>query len=149
MKSIGQQITDLAREKDFSGVISIFEGNAAIYNESFGFRDVANELPNEKDTKFGIASGTKLFTALGIGKLIEQGRISLGSRIRNIGSEYHTFISENATISHLLSHTSGIFDYYDEEIFNDSDDFFVAIPWYHLETPSDYLPLFKDQKAKF
>ncbi len=35
------------------------------------------------------------------------------------------FISENATIRQLLTHTSGIYDYYDEEIEQDFDHFSV------------------------
>ena len=49
----------------------------------------------------------------------------------------------------MLTHTSGIYDYYDEEIEQDFDNFFVSIPWYRLETPSDYWLLFEGQTAKF
>jgi CubicO group peptidase (beta-lactamase class C family) len=48
-----------------------------------------------------------------------------------------------------LTHTSGIYDYFDEESEQDFDNFFVSIPWYRLETPSDYWPLFDGQAAKF
>jgi len=149
MKHITDQIIEKAEEENFSGVISVFRGDKVILNRSFGFRDTANELRNEEDTKFGIASGTKLFTALGIGKLIEQGQIRLDTKIKDIGKDYCTFIDGDATIAHLLSHTSGIYDYYDEEVISDFDNFFVDIPWYQLETPSDYLPLFSNQKPKF
>lgn len=58
-------------------------------------------------------------------------------------------IDEDATIQHLLTHTSGIYDYYDEEIEQDFENFFVEIPWYDLETPSDYYPLFQGKPMKF
>jgi len=48
-----------------------------------------------------------------------------------------------------LTHTSGIYDYFDEEIEQDFDHFYVSIPWYRLETPIDYWPLFQGQTAKF
>jgi CubicO group peptidase (beta-lactamase class C family) len=38
-----------------------------------GFADRANRIPNTAETRFGIASGTKLITALGIGVLMDQG----------------------------------------------------------------------------
>jgi len=149
VKELKDEIIIKAKAENFSGVISIFKDNKEIINKAFGLKDSINKLPNIKDTKFGIASGTKLFTALGIGKLIEQGKIALNTKIKEIDREFCTFIDEDATIRNLLNHTSGIYDYYDEEIFSDSDDFFVDMPWYLLETPSDYLPLFKNQKPKF
>lgn len=149
MNNLEEEIIKKAEENNFSGVISIFKDKKEIINRAFGLKDTINKLPNTQDTKFGIASGTKLFTALGIGKLIEQGKIKLNTKIKGIDRDYCTFIDEDATIQNLLTHTSGIYDYYDEEIFSDSDDFFVDIPWYLLETPSDYLPLFKNQKPKF
>ena len=149
MKHITDQIVQKAEEVNFSGVISIFQDDRVILNSAFGLRDSANGLLNEPDTRFGIASGTKLFTALGIGKLIEQGRIGLDTKIKDVGKEYCTFIDGDAAIAQLLSHTSGIYDYYDEEVISDFDNFFVDIPWYQLETPSDYLPLFANQKPKF
>lgn len=149
MKDIKRVIIDKAEEYNFSGVVSIFKNNTEIINESFGFRNVADGLPNEKNTKFGIASGTKLFTALGIGKLIEQQKINLNTKVMDINKDFCTFIDRHATILNLLTHTSGIYDYYDEEINSDSDDFFVNIPWNLLETPLDYLPLFINQKPKF
>ena len=41
-------------------------------------------------------------------------------------------------MAQLLSHTSGIYDYYAEELISDFDNFFVDIPWYQLDTPGDY-----------
>jgi len=49
----------------------------------------------------------------------------------------------------LLAHTSGIYDYYDEEIEQDFEHFSVDIPWSELETPTDYDPLFRDKPMKF
>jgi CubicO group peptidase (beta-lactamase class C family) len=138
-----------ALDSDFSGVISIYRDVSILYDRAFGYRDIKNKLPNLTTTKFGIASGTKLFTALGIGKLIDQGLISLETAVGELDRAYTHFIDPCATILHLLTHTSGIYDYYDEESHQDWDHFFVEIPWYKLETPSDYFPLFKNQPFKF
>jgi CubicO group peptidase (beta-lactamase class C family) len=149
MKQLAITLERVARETDFSGVISIYQDASTIYDHAFGCRDIKNPLPNLTSTLFGIASGTKLFTALAIGRLIDQGVISLGTTVGELDPAYTHFIDPRATIRHLLTHTSGIYDYYDEERVHDSDQFFVEIPWYRLETPSDYLPLFKDHPLKF
>jgi CubicO group peptidase (beta-lactamase class C family) len=143
------QIEQVARKTDFSGVISIHQADAPLYEQAFGYRDIQNQLPNSPATRFGIASGTKFFTALGIGRLIDQGLLTLETEVGKLSPEYVGFINPRATIQHLLTHTSGIYDYYDEEIEQDFDHFFVSIPWYQLETPSDYWPLFQGQAAKF
>jgi len=149
MKELIRRIERAASETEFSGVISIFRDASTVFNRAFGYRDVKNKLHNTTSTIFGIASGTKVFTALGIGVLVDQGLISLGTTIGELDREYTSFVDERATIQHLLTHTSGIYDYYDEEIELDYDHFSVEIPWCKLETPSDYYPSFKGQAMKF
>jgi CubicO group peptidase (beta-lactamase class C family) len=146
---LASRIDAMAEEESFSGVVSIRRNDTILLERAFGYRDMANEIPNNTTTKFGIASGTKLFTALGIGVLIDQGLLSLETQVSEIESDNASYIDESATIKHLLSHTSGIYDYLDEEADIDFDNFFVDIPWYHLETPSDYLPLFRGERPKF
>ncbi|MCK5181380.1 MAG: serine hydrolase, partial [Dehalococcoidia bacterium] len=116
MKELVHEIEQVAPDKQFSGVISIFRGDSTMFSKAFGYRDVKNKVNNTTGTRFGIASGTKFFTALGIGALIDRGVISLGTIMREIDQEYTGFIDEGATILQLLTHTSGIYDYYDEEI---------------------------------
>jgi len=147
-KLIGR-IEQTASEMEFSGVISVFRDASAVFSKAYGYRDIKNKLPNTTNTIFGIASGTKVFTALGIGVLVDQGLISLGTTMGEIDQEYVGFVDEHATIQHLLTHTSGIYDYYDEEIKQDYDHFSAEIPWCKLETPSDYYPLFKGKSMKF
>ena len=149
MKELIRRLEQTASEVRFSGVISVFRDDTTVFSKAFGYRDVKNKLPNTTGTIFGIASGTKVFTALGIGVLVDQGVISLGTTVGEIDRGYTDFVDERATIQHLLTHTSGIYDYYDEEIEQDYDHFSVEIPWCELETPSDYYPLFEGKTMKF
>ena len=149
MEELISRIEQAASEMEFSGVLSIFRDASTVFSQAFGYRDLKNKLPNTTGTLFGIASGTKVFTALGIGVLIDQGVISLDTTIKEIDQEYTGFIDEHATIQHLLTHTSGIYDYYDEEIEQDYEHFSVEIPWCQLESPSDYYALFEGNTMKF
>ena len=149
MKELIREIERAAPETEFSGLISIFRDDSTVFSKAFGYRDVKNRLNNTIDTRFAVASGTKLFTALAIGVLIDQGVISLDTTVKEIDEEYTGFIDRRATILQLLTHTSGIYDYYDEEIEQDYEHFSVDIPWYALETPSDYYPLFKGKAMKY
>lgn len=49
----------------------------------------------------------------------------------------------------MLTHTSGVPDYYDEEKIEDFDNFSVGVPWYELKGPHDYLSLLPDEAMKF
>ncbi len=149
MEDLIGRLEQAASEMEFSGVVSVFSGSETVFSKPFGYRDVKNRAPNTTGTLFGIASGTKLFTALGIGVLVDRGLISLNTTIGEIDPAYRGFVDEQATIRQLLTHTSGIYDYYDEEIEQDFDHFSVEIPWCDLETPSDYLPLFEGKPMKF
>jgi len=60
-----------------------------------------------------MASGSKIFTAVGILRLVESGLISLDAKANEIINPYH--IDDGITILHLLTHTSGVPDYFNEE----------------------------------
>lgn len=143
-------IMDLSIKKNnFSGVISIKRRGKIIYENAAGYADRSNKINNNMNTKFGIASGTKFFTALAIGKLIEEGKLSFDTKVFDIIKYNFTLYSKEITIRQLITHTSGIPDYYDEEKIDDNGDFFVAIPWYELKEPKDYFPIFPQEDMKF
>jgi len=138
-----------AEDTEFSGVISIAQGDGLIFEKAYGLADRNHKIPNHVSTRYGSASGTKFFTALGIGRLIDTGEISVDSRLSDLVSHKFPNFSKDITVQHLLTHTSGVFDYYVEEMVDDFDNFHVSIPWYQLTTPSDYLPLFQNEGMKF
>jgi CubicO group peptidase (beta-lactamase class C family) len=149
MEKLIQAVKQKAEDTSFSGVIAIYRENKVLYREAFQYADLANKRKNNLRTKFAIASGTKFFTALGIGTLIDDGKLSTDTTIGEIIRQDLTFIDPRATIAHLLTHTSGTFDYYDEDLDVDTENYFVTIPWSRLETPSDYLPLFQGHPPKY
>ena len=148
-ESLIDEVRRTVAATSFSGVVSLVRGNNSVYQEAFGYADHSEKRENNLDTRFGIASGTKFFTALGIGTLIDAGNLSLDTSIGEIFRTDLSYIDSRATIAQLLSHTSGIYDYYDEETGIDSANYFIEIPWSRLETPSDYLPMFENRPPKF
>jgi len=133
----------------FSGVISIRENGRMLYEEAAGYADRSNKIENTVETRFGIASGTKFFTALAVGKLIAARRLSFDTKLKDCLALDFPRYSPDITIRHLLTHTSGIPDYYDEEKVADFDDFALSIPCYELKGPRDYLAVFPDEPMKF
>jgi len=88
------------------GSVSIFQDGKEIYKRGYGYSDVENGIRNKPDTKFRIGSISKTFTATVIMKLVEEGKLSLTSRL----SDYYPQIpnSDKITIQYLLQHRSGI-----------------------------------------
>jgi CubicO group peptidase (beta-lactamase class C family) len=133
----------------FSGVIDIRHRDTVLYARAAGYADRSNKLPNTLETRFGIASGTKFFTSLAIGKLIQGQKLSISTKLKDCIALNFPRYSQEITIQHLLTHTSGIPDYYDEEKITDFDNFTLSVPWYELRGPKDYLAVFPDEAMKF
>lgn len=133
----------------FSGVISIRQHGCVLYERAAGYADRSNQVENTLDTRFGIASGTKFLTALAIGKLIAAQKLSFSTKLKDCLALNFPRYSPEITIRHLLTHTSGIPDYYDEEKVTDFDHFTLSCPWYELKGPRDYLAVFPDEAMKF
>ena len=144
-----KMINRAADAKSFSGVVSIGQQGAKLYEKAFGYADRSNKLENEVDTRFGIASGTKFLTALAIGKLIDAKKLSFLTKLKDCIEHQFPNYSAEITIRHLLNHTSGIPDYYDEEKITDFENFALSVPTYALKNLRDYLPAFPDEPMKF
>ncbi len=119
MKPLEDAIDEVARRTGFSGVVRVDRAGAVEFAEAYGLADRAHEIPNTIDTQFGIASGTKGFTALAVVSLIDGGSLTLETTARSVLGEDLPLIDDDVTIEHLLSHRSGIGDYLDEDAIGD------------------------------
>ncbi|MGX7351960.1 beta-lactamase [Enterococcus canis] len=133
------------KENEFSGIILKRE-NQQIQIEMYGYRDKSNQLAIHTDTKFGTASMGKIFVAVAIMKLIEQKKLSLETTLDNFYGTSLKEINGDITIYELLTHTSGIQDYFDESIEADYEQLWQKIPNYSIRKNSDIMPLFVDKK---
>jgi CubicO group peptidase (beta-lactamase class C family) len=136
-------------EKDFSGVISVKINNEIIIQKAYGYADIANEIPNEIDTKFATASAGKVFVAVGILQLIENSKINLNDTIGNILDFDLKKIDKNITIEQLLNHTSGIPDYFDESTMDEYAELWIDFPNYKIRKSMDLVPLFVDKPMMY
>ena len=134
---------------DFSGVLSIKRNNEIVFQKSYGFADIPNEIPNEIDTKFGTASAGKAFVAVGILQLVDKGKLDLNSTIGDILDFDLKAIDKNITIRQLLNHTSGIPDYFDESIMDEYAELWQDFPNYRIRKSMDLLPLFIDKPMMY
>jgi len=108
-------LTTLADEHGFSGVVLVTRGEETLVAEAYGHAHIGYGVENTVDTRFAIASGTKGLTALVVVGLVAEGRLELETTAREVLGADLPLIDDAVTVEHLLTHTSGIGDYCDEE----------------------------------
>src|SRR5450631_3596045 len=81
-----------------------------VFARGYGYRNVGEKLPADPDTIYSIASISKQFTAAAIMQLAERGLLRLDDPV----SRYFPWFpyGERIELRHLLTHTSGIPDYF-------------------------------------
>jgi len=101
-------------EKDhrLSGAILIAQDENVLFQKAYGLASRQLKVPNVLETKFHIASVTKMFIAMAALVLYEHGQISLQEKPCHYLPEL-AVLDQNITLHHLLSHTSGLQDIYD------------------------------------
>lgn len=126
--------------ESFSGVIAVYRGTERVFVRAEGFAHRAHAVPMTPDTRIAIASGSKMFTALAAMRLVERGVIELDAPIRpHLGYDL-PLIDDAVTLRHLLTHTSGIGDYLDEENW-DPADYVMTVPLHALAATEAFVPM--------
>lgn len=106
--SVGAFLQASADAGHFSGAVVISKGGEPIFRGAYGFADRDAGIRNTLDTRFKLASVTKMFTGVAISQLAERGLLAFDDPIRKYIPEYPEHIGRQVTIHHLLTHTSGI-----------------------------------------
>lgn len=117
--------------KDFRGTVLVARGGNVLLKKGYG---------NQENTIYQIASVTKTFTATAILKLAERGRLSLQDKLSKYYPDYPK--GDSITIQHLLTHTSGIYNYTMNREFMETSAGRPA-------TEEQMLALFKDKPLDF
>jgi CubicO group peptidase (beta-lactamase class C family) len=129
----------------FIGNVLISKDNHIIYQKSFGYADIAGNKKNTKKSIFSIASLTKSFTAVGIMKLVEDGKLTLETPISTYFPDFMPDFSKDITIQHLLNNSSGM----QANIGRTDDNGNGLMPEKTLITLDDLLEKFKGSKLNF
>ena len=143
------KIEQIQKEIDFSGSVHVKKGQTVLVQSGVGFANRAEEIKNEANTRYGIASGCKIFTAVAIAQLVEARKISFDTKLSECIDISFPHFHNDITIHHLLTHTSGIPDYFDEELMDDFEELWIDKPMYHMRRLEDFLPLFQNALMKF
>lgn len=123
-------------------VVGVVAGDELVWAQGFGFADVASKRPMTPQTKFRMASHSKLFTATAIMQLREQGNV----RLDDVVSQHLPWFKVQAagdddgpiTIEQLLTHSSGLP--------REAGDHWVS---YDFPTREEVRALMSDRRAAF
>ena len=134
---------------DFRGVVSVSKNSESLFKKAYGYADLPNKRANRADTIFEVASGSKAFVAVGVMKLIEEGKLTLESKLGDVVDIDLKATDPNITVRQLLTHTSGMGDYFDESVMDDMSQLWATLPSYNARTPADMLPTFINKPPMF
>lgn len=113
--NIYQNILDQNMKDGLVGAVLLVKDKNGLWIGSGGKADIASNIDMKPCNTFLIASISKVFTAAAVYKYIDKGIIKMDDPINKwLSSEINDEVgnAKEAQIKHLLSHTSGISDYY-------------------------------------
>ncbi|WP_336968884.1 serine hydrolase domain-containing protein, partial [Bacillus cereus] len=104
---IDKIVKEIQKKIDFSGVVLVKKEKDLVYETALGYANKSECINNTIQTRFGIASGCKIFTAIGICQLVEKGVISFHTKLKDCLEIKLPNFDEDITIHQLLTHSSG------------------------------------------
>ncbi|AKD55420.1 serine hydrolase [Spirosoma radiotolerans] len=110
LKTLDSVLTQLHQRAMFNGVVLVAEKGSVRYKKAFGIANRATNEPLTSSSSFNLASISKQFIALMVMQLQEQGKLRYDERVRTYLPE---FPYDTITVRHLLTHTSGLPEYFD------------------------------------
>lgn len=125
----------------FSGVVLVARDGAPIYQKAVGLADREHGRPNTLDTRFSLASLTKMFTGVAVLQLVQAGKVRLDAPLGTYLPDYpNQDVARKVTIHQLLTHTGGTGDTHGPEL---------AAHREQLRSPADYIALFGNRAPLF
>ena len=139
-EKIDALINAYAKLHKFNGSVLVAEHGAILLNKGYGYRNAADKAVNDEHTIFQLGSITKQFTAAIILKLQQEKKLSVSDKLSKYFPNYPK--GDSITIEQLLTHTSGIYNYTNDEKFMANE---VTKP----ATREKIMAMFKDKPLDF
>ena len=148
---VERELHALADDGRFSGSVLVTQGDRTLLECAAGLADRGNRRAIGPGTRFGLASLSKPFTAAAALTCVGRGELGVHDRVVDLlpAERRPRTLDEAVTVHHLLTHTSGIGDYAEEDEalphhVADYGSLWRDRPMYRMERPDDFLPLYAD-----
>jgi CubicO group peptidase (beta-lactamase class C family) len=100
----------------FAGAVMVSKHGKPVFSKAYGLSDREKKTPNELNTGFRIGSMNKMFTAVCVLQLVQDGKIKLTAPLGEYLPDYpNKDVATKVTIHHLLTHTGGTGDFFGPE----------------------------------
>jgi CubicO group peptidase (beta-lactamase class C family) len=123
---------------NFSGAVLVARGGTVLFERGYGAANAAAKLSNTETGCFHIASMSMQFTAAGVLRLIETGKLTLDTHVSNIVPAIPN--GNKITVRHLLEETSGLPDA------NDLPDYAQILQGH--QTPASLVDLIRNKEPR-
>jgi hypothetical protein len=105
----------LESQQPFSGMAVVRARGQEVYSRVKGVSDAARERPMTRQSRLGMASGSKMFTAVAILQLAQAGKLSVSDPLaKHLPGFPDAAFAKRATLHQLLTHTAGAGNYWDD-----------------------------------
>ena len=112
-KALMEKLVRKSYEKrGFNGAWLYAENGVIVSRGALGFCDPESKQPITENSIFQLASVSKQFTAAAVMLMVRQGLLNLEDKITKFFPQLSAY--EGVTVRHLLTHTSGVPDYFDD-----------------------------------
>jgi CubicO group peptidase (beta-lactamase class C family) len=144
-------LDDQSSQHQFNGVALVTLGDKTVFEHAAGLAHRGHGVPIVMSSRFQVASVTKMITAATALKLVEEGALSLDRPLASFlpADRRPAALDDRHTLHHLLSHTSALPNYHEEE--DETWESFTAamerIPFSRARGPMDLYPLFAELPA--
>jgi CubicO group peptidase (beta-lactamase class C family) len=91
--------------------LAVVKDGRIVLTKGYGIRRLGDVAPVDEKTLFGIASNTKVFTALALGLLVEEGKLAWDAPVVDYLPGFQMwdpFVTREMTVRDLLVHRSGL-----------------------------------------
>lgn len=151
LEQVADELDRWVEERDLSGSFLVTSGAETVLEHCCGYADRAWSAPVTPRTRFGLASLSKMFTAVAVVDLVAGDQVGLDTAVVDVlpAERRPSTLRPDVTVHHLLCHTSGIADYAEEDedvpgYVEDYGALWAERPSYSIQRPVDFLPLFGD-----
>jgi CubicO group peptidase (beta-lactamase class C family) len=122
-QSTGQLLDSMMRQhaalKKFNGSVLVAKGGNILLEQGYGYKNVAQKTGADAKGLYQYGSVTKQFTAALILKLQEEGKLKLEDKLSRYFPQFS--FADSVTLRHLLTHTSGIYNYTNDARFMNAE----------------------------
>lgn len=108
--TLDSALTLLHQRGMFNGVALVAQNGKPLYQKAFGIADLQENTPLTTHSAFNLASISKQFMTMMVMQLKEKGKLRFDDRVQQY---LPTFPYPAITIRHLMTHTSGLPEYFD------------------------------------